>query len=375
MSRIIISLVFLFLLTSCATSKTAHEQIIPEQKITSKPAEAIVVDDGKLNIAILVPLSKQKEQTGQFLIKSAQLALIDSNNPNINLIPIDSDMVNNNPHLLITQLEEHRVKAILGPVYGPETEKLSLLLKDKDITVLSLSNDSSITGDSLLMLGISPDSQANILTRYAISQGVSHFYLLLPSTKYGKLIDNIVTDIVTTKDNTTHTVSWYSTENVDQVMDEFVESIKNEDHKTKAIFMPQGGRNLTQLNLALQKHGITIRLIGSQAWDHSNILSFPSFDGAILLRHKLSNEKFYHDFHKFFHTKPNNLDLITYNGLLMLSNMEKNKLPITKQSIIDNNQDFDKYSEVKFTPQGLSLYKMSVVEVHSGQFKTMENPQ
>ncbi len=199
--------------------------------------------------------------------------------------------------------------------------------------------------------------------------------MLLPSTKYGKLIDTTVTDIVTTKDNTTHTVSWYSTENADQVMEEFLESIKNQDHLTKAIFMPQGGRNLTQLNLALQKHGMTIRLIGSQAWDHSNILSFPSFDGAILLKNQLLNEKFHHDFYKLFHTKPNNLDLITYNSLLMLANMEKNKLSINKQSIIDNNQDFGKYSEVKFTPQGLSVYKMSIVEVHQGQFKAVENFQ
>ena len=158
-------------------------------------------------------------------------------------------------------------------------------------------------------------------------------------------------------------------------MEEFVESIKEQDNLTKAIFMPQGGHNLVQLNKNLEKHKLKIRLIGSQAWDHPNILKLSSFNNAILLKSKLANEKFSHDFNKFFSYKPNNLDLITYNGILMISNMSKRNLPLTKQSIVDNNQDFDQYAEIKFTPAGLTLYKIPVVEVHNGNFQTMENPQ
>ena len=136
MQRSLISLVFLFLVASCTSapsSRSPQGNIIPEQAITSKPEQAPVIDDGKLNIALLVPLSKQKEQVGQFLVKSAQLAVIEANNPNLNLIILDSDLVNKDPDLLITKLTEQKVKVILGPVYAPESEKLTSLLKDKQI--------------------------------------------------------------------------------------------------------------------------------------------------------------------------------------------------------------------------------------------------
>ncbi len=376
MLRSIISVLFLFILSSCASTNnvSSQEQIIPDQKITGKKVEAPIIDDNKFNIAILVPLSKQKEQTGH-LVKSAQLAMMNARNPNLNLIPLDSGMITSDPHSLLTTLSENNVKAILGPVYASETEKLSSLLDDKNITILSMSNDSSMKNHNVLTLGVSPDNQADTLIKYAVSQGIKHFYALLPSNKYGKLIDNAVAEIVSTKNEATHSVSWYNEDNVDQVMEDFISSIRNDDHQKKAIFMPQGGSNLAKLNDKLQKHDLSILLIGSQAWDHANILNFPSFNGAMLLKQQIRNGKFYQDFNRFYHAKPTNLDLIAYNAISMLANMDKDNININKQSIIDNNQDFGKYSDVRFTDKGVSLYKMSVVEIHEGHFKNMDNPE
>lgn len=378
MLRSFLSLALLVLLTSCSTTNNSlidHGNIIPESKISGKSVEPTIIDDGKLNIAILVPLSKQKEQISKFLIKSAQLALVQSHNANINLLVFDSNMIENDPHLLETQLLEKNIKVIIGPVFAAETEKLASLLTDRDITILSFSNDSSITNNSLLTLGVSPDSQANILTSYAISQGVQHFYLLLPSTKYGKSIYNAVGNIVSTKDQAAFTTNWYSTENVNEVMSEFIKSIEHKDLTNSVIFMPQAGSNINRLNALLEQHNLNIRLMGGQAWEQTNILKLPKFDRAILIRHNLIDQKFYNDFNKFYRIRPTNLDIIAYNALLMISNMEKNNLPINKRSIIENNQEFGKYSEVKFTPEGLSIYKTSIVEVHDHQFKTMANYQ
>jgi branched-chain amino acid transport system substrate-binding protein len=377
MLRFFASLVILFLINACGggAPDIIEGGVIPEQEIISKSTKPVsaVVEEGKLNVALMVPLGKQKEQVGQFLIKSAQIAIADSNNSNLNLEIFNSEMISNDPQMLLTQLKEKQIKAVIGPVYAPETDKFNDLLKGQDITILSLSNDSSLKGNELLMLGISPDSQTDIIIRYAISQRIDHFYLLLPSTKYGKMIADFASNIINEKSDTTYSIAWYSGENVDQVIEETVDSIRNQDTGNKAIFMPQGGHNLAQLNAALEKHKIKISLIGSQAWDNNNILKYSHFDKAMLLKYKLSNEKFSQNFEQLFNTKPSNLDFITYNTVLMLSNMHKDKLPLSKQNIIDNNQIFDQYSEVKFTPNGLSVYKIPVMEVHNGKFKQMES--
>ena len=376
MFRYLFSLVILFALASCSTtsSNMSHGNIIPEQKITSQSVEPTIIDDGKFNIAVLVPISKKKDQTGSFLLKSAQLALADSKNSNINLVILDSSMIENDPSMLVTKLTENRVKVILGPVYSNETDKLVSLLSDKDITILSLSNDSSISSPYLLTLGVSPDSQANALMNYAISQGINNFYLMLPATKYGKMIENAVSNIVPTKHDTHFSVNWYSGENIDQVMDEFLDSIKDKNNENSIIYMPQGGSNLSRINDKIQARDLKIRLMGSQAWDHPSIIKFLSFDRAIFLRNHLLDNDFYHNFSRFYGVKPTNIDLIAYNAVSIIANMEEKNLPINRDSIISYNTEFGKNS-IKFAQNGSAIYKMSIIEIIDWKFKTVENLQ
>ncbi len=369
------TLIILLFLSACNTTEVTRDQIIPDNRITSKSIEEVKLEDDFLNVAVLVPLEKSQDLSGRFIIKAAQLALNESANSKINLIPIDSSMIVKDPYLLLDRIAKENIKVILGPVYANETRNLTALLQDKDVTILSLSNDSSIKGDHVLTLGISPDSQASILTEYAISQKIGHFYLLLPSTKYGKLIDDAVQNIVSRKANTSHSVSWYSPENVEQVVDEFVQEIKNDDHVSKAIFMPQAGKNISILNKALEKYNLKIKLIGSQSWDHPSLLHLPRFDGAILLRNTVSSPNLEKSFDSLFHSKPANLDVIAFNAALMIANMSKFGVPIDKHAIIDNNQEFDKYAEIKFTPEGISLYRMPILEIHEKHFKLMDNPK
>ena len=375
MSRFVVFLLSLFLLTSCASlSPDSGDSIIPDDTIHKKNIKLSesTLESHKLNIALLAPLGKQKEHIGAALIKSAQLAIADSNNQNVNLIILDSELLDSSPSALLKQINEQKIKIIIGPLYGTETMKLASLIKDKNITILSLSNDSSIKSDSLLIMGISPDSQATIATNYAISKGVEHFHLLLPNDKFGHLIDAAVENIVVDKNNVTHTVNWYNSENAGQVIDQLVASVEN--NPAQAIFMPQGGDNLNLLNASIAKHKRNnLTLIGLQSWDNPKVFELSSLNGAIFLRKNLAEEEFNDNFSKTFNSAATNIDFITYNSIMMAINMHRDQLSLDKQSIIDNNQVYGKYSEVIFTPSGLSLYKVSVAKIQGREFKLMES--
>jgi branched-chain amino acid transport system substrate-binding protein len=365
MLRIFSILALLFIISSCVSStQTLKKDVIPRQKITGEPLAPSVIEEGRYNIALIVPL---KDQIGSFLVKASQLAITQARESNINLILLNSNLIEQDPHLLQKKLNDNNVKAIVGPVYTKETVKLLELTKEQNIPILSLSNDSSIKEDSLLIMGLSPDAQAKALTSYSISQGINHFYLVLPSNKYGKLIEEAVAEEVSTKSNVAFNVTWYNIENSSYTIDALVQSIATKgDHNNEAIFMPQGGISINHLNTALEKHKLKIPLIGSQAWDNPNILNFPLFNGAILLQKKdLSEQNFSNEYNNLFHAQPNNIDLICYNSLNLLLKMIKNNQAIDKQSIIENNPNL-------FNTQGISLHKMPIVEVHNKQFRIVE---
>lgn len=378
MIRYFLLTIFLFIFSGCATTnETAIDSgnVIPDNKISSSKAEEPAIEDNILNISLLVPTSNKKDSNYMSLVNSTQMAMMDANNANINIIPIDSDMINNDPQKLVTQLTEDRVKVIIGPVYAQETETLVGLLKEKNITILSLSNDSSIKDDSLLILGITPDLQAEILTRYAISQGIYKFHMFLPSSKYGKLIDNTVADVVSEKENGFYTVSWYNGENFNQALEDFLKKLPGQAEDKTVIFMPQGGKNIVALNQALNHYGVNSRLMGSQAWHYDNLLSLKNFDKAILLKHQILDQDFAHEYYKYYRKKASNLDWVAYNALLMVAKMDKDNLLINKQNIILKNQHSSRYAKIRFNNNGIAIYDIPVVEVHNGKFKTMENPR
>lgn len=356
--RFILIILLSFFLTSCATNDDMHTgSITSKEKITSKELEETSLrKEHKYNIALLV---QKKEPHGASIIKAAQLAIADSHNADINLNLLDSSLINENKALLINKLQD--TKVIIGPVYAAETVKLAQELAGKNITILSLSNDTSFKNDSVLMMGISPQLQTNSLMNYAIGQGINHFYLLLPSNKYGKLISNAAADLILDKNNVNFEVTWYSPETSAEQIDQLVKSIAQTSHKESAIFMPQGGNNLKLLDQALAKHQLKIQLIGSQAWDNANILQFPSFEGAFFLKKDIADQQFFEAYQRNFNAPANNIDAIAYNSLMLIIDMYKNQIAIDKNSIIENNPD-------KFDSQGIRIYSMPIIKIHNNQF-------
>lgn len=375
MSRFVIFLFSLFFLTSCGSLYPygSNDNVIPGGSISKRNIKVAdsVSDEKELNIALLVPLNKQKEKIGESLVKAAQLAMIDSNRTDINLVILDSGLLDNSPKALLDKLTEQNIDIVIGPLYGAATQKMAAMIGDKKITILSLSNDSSIKSDSLLIMGISPGSQAITMTNYAIGQGVEHFHLLLSNDKFGRLVEDAVGNIVADKNNISYTVNWYNSNNAEQVINQVVSSVDN--NSTQAIFMPQGGGNLSLLNDSLSEYKLNqITLMGLQAWDDPNILKLSSLDGALILRKTLAEEQFYDNFSKVFNSPVSNIDFITYNALIMIVNMHRDQLYLNKQSIIDNNRVSGKYSDVSFNSNGLSFYDLSVAIIQNREFKPVE---
>lgn len=377
MLRFIIVIISVFLLSSCSTTKTTDANVIPQDTIAKKDITAPSTT-AQVNIALIAPLDKENERIGSNIVQAAQLAIEDSNNQDINLTIINSDLLNSAPQQLLSTLNEHNIQFIVGPLYGKDTVKLMNLIKDKNIPVLSLSNDSSIKYDSLLIMGISPDSQTKTITDYAISQGTSSFSLILPENKLGHIINDAIEDIISKKSGITFSANWYdptSQEDAEKTINTLVEFIDKQT-PNQAIFMPQGDKNLVFLDKALLKHSLHhVQLIGLQSWDNSAALHLPALNGAILLRKDLSNHKFEEKYTHTFGNKANNLDMITYESLLMLINMHNDGLTIDKHSIIsyNNYQNIGKYSSMVFDSNGQVIYNLPIAKIQNQQFIVVEN--
>lgn len=360
-------IILLFILSSCADSiKTQKTNVIPSQNITSESLAPFISDEKQINIALLVPFENSKNHIGSSIINATKIAIAEINNSDINLVLINSSLISQDPDLLLQKLQSNKIKAIIGPLFSKETQNLIELTSKMDIPILSLSNDTSLNGNNLLIMGPSPAAQATILTKYAIAKSINQFYLALPSNKYGKIIEEAITEEINQKTNITYSTTWYNPKDPSHTIDSLVASLAGKQNSNKALFMPQGGEILNILNASLEKHKLKINLIGSKSWDNKEILNFSYFNGAlIILKNDNKEQLFFSEYKQLFHEEANNLEFITYNSLKLLAKMIKEDQNLDKNNIIQNNPE-------QFDSHGTSIYKMPIAEISQKQFKFIE---
>lgn len=105
----------------------------------------------------------------------------------------DKDL-NNHINMMIAR----KTKIILGPLYSRTISKISPMIKETDITMISLSNDSRVAGRNIFVFGHEVKKQSDLLMNYVTSSSFNEFILMLPATpksaKLAKFLGDMIRD-------------------------------------------------------------------------------------------------------------------------------------------------------------------------------------
>ncbi len=125
-------------------------------------------------VALLVP--RGSAQSGdavlaQSLENAARLAIADLGNVQIDLRVYDTAGDPATAAAKASEAVKDGARIILGPVYAEAANAVGLAVRGRGINVLSFSNNASIAGGNVFVLGPTFDNTANRLVHYAASQG------------------------------------------------------------------------------------------------------------------------------------------------------------------------------------------------------------
>lgn len=141
-----------------------------------------------VRIGVLLPFSNGSAATRALatsMLKAAQLALFDANNPNILLITADEgstpDAAANGARSLLAQGAE----IIVGPLFAQSVTAVAPMARDRGVPVIAFSSDRKVAGDGVYLLSFQPENEVKRIVGYAISQGHTNFAALAPKNAYG----------------------------------------------------------------------------------------------------------------------------------------------------------------------------------------------
>lgn len=145
---------------------------------------------GAVRVALLLPLSGREAALGKSMLDAAQLAVFDFGDDQFTLLPVDTEAAG---ALSAAQAAmDSGAQLILGPLFSRQVAEVARLAAPRSINVLTFSNDSSIAGGNVFVLGLPPGQAIRRAIDFAHVKGATAFAGLLPDDVYGGRLADVL---------------------------------------------------------------------------------------------------------------------------------------------------------------------------------------
>lgn len=243
-----------------------------------------------VRIGLLLPLSGYGPQavTGKGLKQAAELALLDLNNPLVQLIVKDDRSTPQGAAQAAQEAIGEGAEIIVGPMTGAATEAVAPVARSANVPVLTFSNDRRVAGNGVYLMSVLPDQEVECIVSYAAGRGKRRFAALVPADAYGLVVEPAFRQAVQRHGGTVAAVTAFPLEAnamlapVRLLADE-VQQSADSAMPIDALLVAAGPETLPQIDPILTYAGIRsdrIQLLGTGGWDFPNAGRSPAFTGG-----------------------------------------------------------------------------------------------
>jgi ABC-type branched-subunit amino acid transport system substrate-binding protein len=152
------------------------------------PTEVVTVDPGlpvdtdRHRVALLVPQTGVNADVGQSIANATTMALLDTRSEKVRITTYDTAL---GAAAAAQQAIAEGNKLILGPLLSEDVAAVAPIARAAGVPVLSFSNDTSIAGNGVFIMGFVPGQSVERVVAHARFKGHKRFGALLPRSLYG----------------------------------------------------------------------------------------------------------------------------------------------------------------------------------------------
>ena len=179
-SRHAAGMALMLLMAACATPKKAVIMAPPPPIVVPPPPpRATPLPEAAQNrVALLVPLTGANAPVGQSIANAANLALLDAGDARVNLRIYDTAP---GAAAAAARALAEGAGLFLGPLLAGDVRAVEAVAAGGNVPVLSFSNDASLAGANVFILGLQPGQSISRTIAYARSRGIERFAALVPA--------------------------------------------------------------------------------------------------------------------------------------------------------------------------------------------------
>nr|WP_190288174.1 penicillin-binding protein activator [Sphingobium quisquiliarum] len=250
----------------------------PTEPVSTAPdvTQGLPTDTQRHRVALLVPMSGPNAGVGQSIANATTLALLDTKADKVRITTYDTSM---GAAAAANRALAEGNRLILGPLLAEDARIVGPIAAKADVPVISFSNDVSIAGNGVYIMGYNPGQSIERVVEFAKGKGLSKFAALVPKGVYGERSGTSLLRAVEQEGGTV--VSMQTFDRSPASMTAAVKKLQASS-SYDALLIADSGRVALQLAPIVRKNGgATARLLGTELWNTDrSIASSPALRGA-----------------------------------------------------------------------------------------------
>jgi len=154
----------------------------PPQNGGDNVGPGLPTDTDRHRVALLVPETGPNADVGVAIANATTMALLDSRTEKVRITTYDTAL---GAAAAARQAVADGNKLILGPLLSEDVAAVAPIAREAKVPVLSFSNDSSVAGNGVFIMGFVPGQSVERVVAYSRAKGHQRFGALVPKTIYG----------------------------------------------------------------------------------------------------------------------------------------------------------------------------------------------
>ncbi len=340
-------------------------------------------------IALLVPLESQSNKTNNVsnnLINSARLAVEDLKHLNLVLTVYPTSGEAKRAVYAAKAAIDRGAQIIVGPLFSEETAFIKSSMKNTNIKIISLSNDPSVAGENVFIMGTTFQTAADTVVKFALSQGINRLAIVGPDGSVGQ--NGLRAAEIAVEKNggvLTSTAKYPLTvKGIRNSAPKIYELLKK-SNPSGLIFTDSPTRGLGFISEQLQQlydndKKKPPQFMGLTRWDSTEqILSESSLQKGWFV---VPNQKFIEPYNERYLTtfgnKPNGFASLAYDAIALIgailetNNVNGNTDKFDKKYFLDTNGFVGINGIFRFQPDGTNERLLSIAEVTPDSYVIIE---
>ncbi|MGE3784984.1 MAG: penicillin-binding protein activator [Alphaproteobacteria bacterium] len=375
-----IAFALLLALAACG-GRTVPAPLRPPQPPIAAPTPPTVPEPlpqpvtGQIKVGVLLPLSGPNAELGQAMLEAAQLALFATAGERLTLVPRDTAGAGGAAAAARSAAADGAT-LLIGPLLAAEVEAVRPIATEAGINVVAFATQTQVAGGNVFLMGFLPRQEVAREVSFARERGLRRFAALVPSTPYGRLMNDVLRETVGSAGGTVARVEYLNPDGSDVAA--AVQRLVGPGTGPggappstidfDALLLPLGGDQLKQTARAVRAAGAgadKVRLLGSGLWDDRSIAGEPAlYGGWFAAAPPEQRREFDSRFEAAYGRPPPRLASLAFDAAALAAALStRGRDPFSRQAILNPSGFTGVDGLFRFTPQGLVQRGLAVLEV------------